>query len=138
MRRTFAANAVRCALAAGLLGGLSACAAMEERADALFHRHHDLSSSLTEAFLMAEMEDRTLPPVVYDMEETLQRACGPLDRIANRRMQGEPVGATLQLAAFDALDECEAAVNQVDHALSKLEDGFAQAALTDDVNSVRP
>lgn len=138
MRKTFSSKTLRRGLAIGLLAGLPACAAMEERADALFHRHHHLSSTLTEAFLVAEMEDRTLPQFVYDMEETLQRACGPLDRVANRRMQGETVDATMKLAAFESLDDCEAAVKQVHHALSKLEDGFAQAALSDDGGVARP
>jgi len=132
MRRTFATNILRHGMAIGLLASLPACGAMEDRADALFHRHHDLSSTLTEAFLAAEMEDRTLPQIVYDMEETLQRACGPLDRIANRRMQGETVSVTLKLAAFETLDDCEAAVNHVDNTLSKLESGFAHAALDGD------
>ena len=138
MRTTFTSKSLRLGLAAGLLAALPACAAMEERADALFHRHHQLSSSLTEAFLLAEMEDRALPQVVYDMEETLQKACGPLDRVANRRMQGETVDVTLQLAAFESLDACEVAVNQVDQTLSKLEDGFAQASLGDDGGLARP
>ena len=95
----------------GLLSVLAAIAilagcATSNRGEAIFMQQHRASIALTEAVMAAEYDNPEIIDQLYDGEDGLGRACGPIQEIGYRKMNQVSVDPMLRMAAYDSLDAC--------------------------------
>ena len=95
------------------LAGLAACAS-RDRAEAVFLQQNRVSAALAEAILAAEAEGRDVTGRLYEAEAALDAACGPLQEAGYRQFNQEALDAGQRLAAYEAIEACEAKTSEVE------------------------
>ena len=93
--------------------GLAACAG-RDRAEAVFLHQNQVSAALAEAILAAEAEGRDVTGRLYEAEAALDTACGPLQNAGYRQFNQEALDAGQRLAAYQAVDACDAKASEVE------------------------
>lgn len=114
---------VRCG---GLLAVLAASViitgcATSDRGEAVFLQQHRASVALTQAVMAAEFENPQIVDQLYDGEDALGGACGPIQQIGYRKMNDGSVDPALRMAAYEALDACAAETAVVEALLWQLD-----------------
>ena len=105
--------------------GLAGCANGEE----VFLRQNQASTAL--AYTIMDMED-TQPDSVdelYDAEQELTDACGPLQEAGALGMHRKEIGLGLRLEIFDALDRCAAVSHEVESLVWQMHPEIARTYL---------
>ncbi|MDH3472606.1 MAG: hypothetical protein OEM59_02845 [Rhodospirillales bacterium] len=99
---------------------LSACATAD-RGEAIYYQQNMATVALAQAIMAAEFENPEAAEQLYDGEMALNRACGDLQEVGYRKLNGETVDTMLKVAAMDSLDDCAAQVSEVEELIWRLD-----------------
>ena len=115
---------------------LAGCATRSE-GDLVYLKQHRASVALTQALLVAELENPEIVDLLYDSETALNAACAPLQEAAYRKLNNEPVDPVLKLKASGALDACDAKAREIEDLLWRIDPETAGHYLDNPLISVR-
>ncbi len=115
---------------------LAGCASRSE-GDLVYLKQHRASVALTQALLIAELENPAIVDLLYDSETALNAACAPLQEAAYRKLNDEPVDPLLKLEASGALDACDAKAREIEDLLWRIDPETAGHYLDSPLVSVR-
>ena len=88
------------------LAALAGCS-VRDRAKALLVQQNRTLAALTLTISTVEERDPDLADRLYDTEDDLNGACGPLLQAGSRKLQNKEVGSDLGWQVYDSLDLCE-------------------------------
>jgi len=123
-------------VALALAFALAGCATRSE-GDLVYMKQHRASVALTQALLIAELENPAIVDLLYDSESALNTACAPLQEAAYRKLNNEPVDPVLKLEASGALDACDAKAREIEDLLWRIDPETAGHYLDNPLVSVR-
>ena len=86
---------------------------IEDRAAAVFTYQNQVSAALAETIVEAETQDLPLLDALYSVEEQLNEVCRPLQEAGRRHIEGQSLGGLLQIAVYNAMDDCQAKSEEV-------------------------
>ena len=110
---------------------VGACAAMGDRAEALFFRQQTAQSALADTIGRVETARPQLAERLYGAEDELHEACAPLREAGQRKIYHQTIGTDLEWEVVGALDTCETKTRQVEQLVQRTESGDDSAALPD-------
>ena len=130
--RWLAPGAILSALAA-VVGVVlvGACAAMGQRAEALFFRQQTAQSALADTIGRVETDRPQLAERLYGAEDELHEACAPLREAGQRKIFHQAIGTNLEWEIVGALDSCETKTQQVEQLVQRTESADDSDALPD-------
>jgi hypothetical protein len=123
-------------LVLALVFSLAGCATRAQ-GDLVYLKQHRASVALTQALLVAELDNPSIVDMLYDSETALSAACAPLQEAAYRKLNNEPVNPLLKLEAYGALDTCDAKAREIEDLLWRIDPETAGHYLDDPLVSVR-
>lgn len=86
---------------------------IEDRAATIFTYQNQVSAALAQSIVEAEAGDAAVLDALYAVEEQLNEACAALQEAGRRHIDGEALSGLLQIAVFNAMEECEAKTDEV-------------------------
>ena len=86
---------------------------IEDRVATIFTYQNQVSAALAQSIVEAEVDGLAILDALYAVEEQLNEACAPLQEAGRRHIDGETLGGLLQIAVFNAMEECEVKTDEV-------------------------
>ncbi len=86
---------------------------IEDRVTTVFTYQNQVSAALAQSIVEAEAAEVSILDALYVIEEQLNEACAAVQEAGRRHIDGEAIGGLLQLAVFNAMEDCESKTDEV-------------------------